>query len=166
MFGTSSVSDAIIPDEQSAIEVTISCFLTLLSGANAIHDVGLIGSATVLSLEVSVMTNEIVSMIKHIMKGVEVNEETLSLDLIDKIGPTGHYLYEEHTMKHFKDYFYPELLNRKKYDQWVNEGSRSYRDKLQKKVMDIIENHIPENPLKDNVLLKINDLEKKWRGTN
>lgn len=102
MFGTAGCSDAKMLDQQAALECALSCLMAALSGANLIHDVGVLDHCTIISLEIMVLTNEIIGMIDQIMKGIEVSQETLALDLIDRIGPGGNYLAEEHTVRHFR----------------------------------------------------------------
>ena len=55
--------------------------------------------------------------------GVEINEATMALDLIDAVGPGGEYLTAEHTLAHFKKNWYPELMSRAPYEKWVAEGA-------------------------------------------
>jgi len=107
MFSTAGCSDANSPDQQAAIEGAISIATAALSGASLIHDVGYLESGLVGSYDMLVMSNEIIGMVKRIMGGIPVNEETLAVDVIAKVGPGGHFLGEKHTFKHFRKFWLP-----------------------------------------------------------
>lgn len=94
MFSTAGCSDAKSPDQQAAIEGAISIAMAALSGASLIHDVGYLESGLVGSYDMLVMSNEIIGMVKRIMGGIPVNEETLAVDVIAEVGPGGHFLIE------------------------------------------------------------------------
>jgi trimethylamine--corrinoid protein Co-methyltransferase len=141
MYGTAGCSDSKILDEQAAIESTLSSIMSVFSGANLVHDIGLIESGTTLSLEMIVMTDEIIGMVKQIMRGIRVNKETLPLDLVNKVGPGGNFLAEEHTLKHFKEWWFPTLLDRQKHNSWHQAGELSLRDRLNDKVKRIIQKY-------------------------
>ena len=161
MYGTAGCGDSQEMDEQAAVETTMTCLMSALSGANLVHDVGLLGGADVLSLELIVLTDEVLDMITKIMGGIEVSPETLAVDLIDKVGPGGTYLTEEHTLKNFRRFWYPKLFYRNRYDVWSSEGRPNLREKLNRKTREIIEQH-QVDPLPDDVLKELAVLEKRW----
>ncbi len=101
---------------------------------------GLIGSYDML-----VMSNEVIGMVKHILRGIRVDDDHLAAHVIDRVGPGGHYLGDDHTLKHFKtEFWYPTLLDRTRWDDWQAAGSRSLGERVREKVLDIIENFEPE----------------------
>ncbi len=63
------------------------------------------------------------------MRGLPVNDETLALDVIDKVGPGGHYLHEDHTFDHFKEIWYSDLFDRSVFEVWLG-LSRERSDSL------------------------------------
>ncbi|MGM0682174.1 MAG: trimethylamine methyltransferase family protein, partial [Thermodesulfobacteriota bacterium] len=89
----------------------------------------------------TVMDDEIIGMARVMEQGIEVNDETLGLDVMDKIGPGGHYLYEDHTMKWFRKHWRPTLMDRRNYEEWSSNGSESMKERIIKKTRDILENH-------------------------
>ena len=145
MFSTAGCSDAKVVDQQAAIEATISIAIAALSGANLIHDVGYIESGLIGSYDMLVMSDEIIGMVKHILRGIAVDDEHLALHVIDRVGPGGHYLADEHTLKHFKtEFWYPTLLDRRRWEDWEAAGAKSLGQRVREKVLDIIENFEPE----------------------
>ncbi|MDP6682895.1 MAG: trimethylamine methyltransferase family protein [Desulfobacterales bacterium] len=72
-----------------------------MSGTNLIHDIGFLEFGLTGSFDMLVMTNEFLGMVKRFKQGIEVNDETMAVDLIDKVGIGGHYIQEQHTLDYF-----------------------------------------------------------------
>jgi len=139
-YGTSGTTDSCLNDIQAAMENTFSIVMSALSGMSLIHDNGYTGSGMIGNLESLLMNNEIITMAKQYMRGIEVSEETVPLALIDEIGPGGHYLLAEHTMKHFKsETYYPRYMNRKGFLLWQSEDGTDMGDKLNAGVLKLLE---------------------------
>ena len=64
------------------------------------------------------------------MNGLPITDDTLAIDLIDRVGPGGHYMQADHTMKHFRMVRYSELFERMVYDQWKEAGSKRFEERL------------------------------------
>lgn len=155
MFSTAGCSDSKTLDQQAAIESAISIAVAGLSGANLIHDVGYLESALIGSYEMLVMSNEIISLVKRILRGVVVDADHLALDAIERVGPGGHYLMDEHTLRYFRSEFWmPELLDRHNYDTWLEEGGKTLGNRVHDKVLDLIEHYEPA-PLAPEVQQKL-----------
>jgi trimethylamine--corrinoid protein Co-methyltransferase len=82
-------------------------------------------------------------MVRRFMEGVEVSEETLALDVIDRVGPGGHFLGEMHTLQHFRENWYPRLFDRRNRAGWETGGSLTLGERARAKVLDILENRQP-----------------------
>lgn len=150
VFSTAGCSDSKTLDQQAGIEAGLSCLMTSLCGANLVHDVGYIEYGLTSSYEMLVMSDEIISMVKRIMRSIEINEDTLAVDLIGRIGPGGHFLTDDHTLKYFKkEHWRPNLFDRTKYEVWKTDGKKTLGDKLNTKVKQILETHTPEPVEKD-----------------
>jgi trimethylamine--corrinoid protein Co-methyltransferase len=142
MFSTAGCTDAVEFDQQAAAESAISCLMAALSGANLVHDVGFTEAANSASLELIVATDEFISMVECIMKGIEITPETLALDIIEQVALSGgSYLPEEHTLRHFRKNWFPNLFNRDNYDGWKSVGGLSLGDKANQRVRQILEQH-------------------------
>ncbi|KUO51071.1 MAG: hypothetical protein APF76_16380 [Desulfitibacter sp. BRH_c19] len=140
-YGMSGCTDACVTDLQAAIEGTFSIFASALGRTNLVHDNGYTGNGMIGNLEYLVMTDEIIDMTKHFMKGIQVNEETVPLDLIDEVGPGGNYLLSNHTLKHFKkETWYPKYMNRSHYKKWLEEGGKDMGLKVHERVLNILKN--------------------------
>ena len=65
-------------------------------------------------------------MVHRLIAGVDVNQETLAVDVIENVGPGGNYVTEEHTVKHmFEQFFYPSLAIRTNFDRWQEQNEPS-----------------------------------------
>jgi trimethylamine--corrinoid protein Co-methyltransferase len=142
-FGTAGTSDAQTLDGQAILEATSSCTLAYLSGANLIHDVGLLGNATVVMPEMIVATDEIIAMLQHTLGRVEVSDETLALDVIGDVGPGGEFVTHPHTFDHFRDVWYPELLFRGGAEGWEASEQQSFVRRVNARTRELLEQHEP-----------------------
>jgi len=157
MFSFAGCSDSNIYDQQASLESALWIMISSLSGGNLVHDVGYINNGLTTSFEQLVVSNEVIGMVRRITGGFEINEGTLALDLIDKVGPGGEYLTSEHTLKHFKENWLPKLLCRKAYESWVEDGSKDLGTVANEKARQILENHVPE-PLDDKIKDKLTEI--------
>lgn len=158
MFSTAGCGDAKVVDQQAAIEAAVSIAFAGLSGANLIHDVGYLESGLIGSYDMLVMSDEIISMVKHVLKGIQVDEEHLALDVIDRVGPGGHFLSDDHTYEHFRtDFWFPNLIDRRNWEDWQAAGGQDLGKRVREKVIDIIENYAP-SPIPDDVEANLRDI--------
>jgi len=158
MWSTGGCTDAKIVDEQAALESALSVAMAQLSGANLVHDVGYIESALTGSLDMLAMSDEIISMVRHITRGIEVNEETLAVDVIDEVKPGGNFLQTEHTFKHYRrEFWFPELMDRSNHGDWIEAGEKTMGNRANDRVKDILATHaVP--PLSKEVQEKIKEI--------
>ena len=149
-FGLGGCSESKQVDQQAAAEAALTMMAETLGGANLIHDLGYLESGLTGSLAQLVICDEIVGWIGHFMAPVEINDETLALDLIDEIGPDGQFLDTEHTLAHFREHWYPTVFDRHNYDRWQAAGGKSPAERAADRVKKILAEHQPE-PLPQDV---------------
>lgn len=157
-FGLTGQSNAKTLDALAGLEAMMSLLIYTSTGANLNHDCGRIEIGMAASLPLLVLSDEIIDFVRWIVKGVEVNDETLALDLIDKVGPGGNFLTEKHTLKHFrKELCLCDLAKSQLYDNWVKDGKKTMEDRMYEKLHTIIENHVPE-PMSNDKIHKIDEI--------
>jgi len=156
-FGTAGTSDAQVFDAQAVLEATSSCMMAALCGANLIHDVGLLGNATVVMPEMIVATNEIIGMIRHLLCEVLVNDEALALNVFSAVGPGGEFVTHPHTLRHFRDVWYPELFYRGGAKAWSASERFTFGQRVNARTRELIEGHQPE-PLPEDVTESIREI--------
>jgi trimethylamine--corrinoid protein Co-methyltransferase len=164
VFGLGGSTDSKVLDQQCGFEVTLSLMTSLLHGANIIHDVGFMDSGMQGSLQIIAIANDILGFLRAATRGVEVNDETLALDVIEELGPTGSFLDHDHTMRHYKEPFYSKLADKNQYSLWLEQGSKTMETRAAEMVDSILEKHRPE-PLPADVqqaLKQIVQREQAW----
>jgi trimethylamine---corrinoid protein Co-methyltransferase len=161
IFGLTGCSDSKLPDEQAAAEAAFSILLETLAGAQLAHDVGYLEGGMTNSIEQVVICDELIAYTKHFMRSLEINEETLALDLIDQIGPDGDFLSSEHTLEHYREDWYPKLFDRSQYDIWKRKGSKTLRERARDKALKLLETHQPE-PLPADVQKKVDAIVEQY----
>jgi trimethylamine--corrinoid protein Co-methyltransferase len=141
VFGLGGSTDSKVLDQQSGFEATLSLMTSLLHGANIVHDVGFMDAGLQGSLQLIAICNEILGFLRAATAGVVVNDETLALDVIEELGPTGSYLGHEHTVRHFKEPYYSKLIDKNPYSVWQKRGGLSMEARAAKMVDDILAKH-------------------------
>ena len=158
-FGKAGCSDAKIFDAQAAAEAALTLFENTINGVNLVHNIGYLDCATTYSLELAVFCNEIIGWLRRHLNKLEISEETLALDLIHEIGPDGHFLETEHTLRHVREDWVPTVLDRSNYHRWAANGATTLQLRANQQARDIIENHRVE-PLPNGVVESIHDIVK------
>lgn len=119
------LTDSNIPDAQAGIEKCASMLASALAGAELFGHLGISGADQGASLEQLIIDNEIAGYVKRVIKGFEVNEETLALDLIRDRCEIGSFIGTKHTLRHMrKEQWFPQLLNRDIWENWISKGSK------------------------------------------
>jgi trimethylamine--corrinoid protein Co-methyltransferase len=156
-FGFAGVSDAKIFDTQAAAEVAFTLFANAIHGANLIHDIGLLDSGMTGSLELVALCDELIGWLRQYLRHLEISEETLAIDLIDRLGPDGNFLETEHTLSHCREVWRPSLFDRFDYRRWAAKGNLTLEERANRKVREILDHHRAE-PLEPGVRLAIDKI--------
>lgn len=140
------LSDTKVVDAQCGFEAGIGIVLGALAGINVISGPGMLNFESCQSLEKLVIDNTICGMAYRLVKGVRVDDETLAVDLIRKVGPGGTFLAEKHTMEWFrKEQFMPsELVDRKELKAWKVAGSKDIVQRAREIVEKTLREHETE----------------------
>ena len=161
IYAAGGVTKAKRPDIQAGFEKNFSNLTVAMMGADFIHlTAGLMDSANSISYEQFVIDNENSAMIHRILRGIEVNEDTLAFDVINNVGPRGNYLMETHTVDHLGEMFYPELSERCNFDVWKQNNRPNMLKRAKVRVGEILEQN------RDNLLNEdlITALKKRFPG--
>jgi trimethylamine--corrinoid protein Co-methyltransferase len=119
-------------------------FIATMAGANLNHDVGYLNFGLTGSLEMIVITDEIIDQIRRLKRGIPVDEDTLAFDVIREVGHEGHHLLHPHTLKHLRaTQWRPILISRKGYDQWEQEGRTTLLDRARHRLQHLLDHHQP-----------------------
>jgi trimethylamine--corrinoid protein Co-methyltransferase len=144
LWQTGGCTDSKTFDEQAIIEGSMSVFFSALTGGDLTHDVGYTESAMTGSVFQLAAMDEAIGYSRRITRGIEVNDDTLAVDVIHDVGPNGHYLREAHTRRYYKnEFWYPKLCDRRNYEEWDMMGKQSFKDRTIARVQDILATHQP-----------------------
>jgi len=156
VFGVASIANLV--GVQSGIDSVMSSILPVLAGADVLYGAGDLGNGMAASFERLVIDDEICRSLPFLVQGVEVNAETLALDVIHKVGPGGKYVSQKHTLGHFqKEHFYPELADVRNYEAWMKAGTKTLVEKAKEKAKKILKEHWP-TPLDNDVRKEISEI--------
>jgi len=148
LWQTGGCTDSKTFDGQAMIEGSMSVLFSALTAGDLCHDVGYTESAMTGSLFQLCAMDEAIGYARRITRGIEVNEDTLAVDVIHAVGPNGHYLKQPHTRRYYKtEYYYPKLLDRQDFENWSATGSLTLKDRTIARVRDLLATHRP-SPIK------------------
>lgn len=140
------MTDAKIPDAQYGLEKALTTALAAHAGANRLCEFGgMMGSLMGCSFESMVIDNEAAGMIARTVRGIEVSDDTLSVDIIHAcaVGP-GHFLGNPQTLDFMEtEYIYPSLMDRTRTDTWEAEGSTDLFERSRAVTDEILGSHFP-----------------------
>jgi len=160
-WGYAGCTDAKVVDAQAGLESGLSILSQALAGLNLVHDVGYLDMAMVCSPAQLVLGNDAIGWARRFIRGMEVNRDTLAREVIEAVGPGGHFLQQQHTLDHFrKELWRPQLLTRQHYNKWEKDGAKDLYQRIQEKIKDILDNH-PVRPLPDKILAALKDIRQR-----
>jgi trimethylamine--corrinoid protein Co-methyltransferase len=160
-WGLAGSTDAKVLDAQAGIESAFSILAQGLAGLNLIHDVGYMDSGMACSAEMLVLGDEVIGMTKRFVRGIEVNAGTLARDVIERVGPGGHYLDDDHTYERFREALWmPRLLTRQDYTTWQAQGEKDMAQRVKERVAEILQTH-EVAPLSDEILAALEQIKRR-----
>jgi len=157
VWGFAGCSDSKLPDLQAGIESSLYVMCMMLSGANLIHDTGYLESGLTASYEMMVTVDETISFVRRLMQGFDLSPEHLALDAIHQVGPGGSFLSAPHTMRNYRQVWYPRVLDRHNYSGWMKAGQPTANTNAREIARDAIANHKPI-PLPQSILDTLNGI--------
>ena len=137
------------PNWQAGIENSLSTFMACIAMSDMLLGVGFLHGSRIWSFAEMMMDCEIFSIIHKTMQGIIVDDETLALDSIAAVGPGGNFLSQKHTLKHMRDLFLPQFMDRRPFSEWETKKDDA-RDWALDKARKTLETHHPD-PLEEKV---------------
>ncbi len=153
---TGGSSDANALGMEAGIDSLMSTLLGMLAGSSfVLHGAGEMENTMTVSYEKLLVDEEVISMARRIVDGIEVTPETLAFDVIRQVGPRGDFFGEKHTLRHFRrEQFMPGLIVRDKYETWEAGGSKRAEERARDRAREILATHQPD-PLPDEVVREL-----------
>ena len=141
------MSDSKTVDYQAGYEKALAVALAAQAGCNNVSEsAGMLGSLMALSLESMVIDNDMLGAVLRTVRGIEVNEETLSYHVMEQVvHGEGHFLRTEQTLGLMRtEYEYPALADRSTPGEWEAAGSPDIRERAGARVRSLLSSHYPE----------------------
>jgi len=139
------MSDSKIVDAQAGLESAGGAILAALAGVNMVSGAGMLDFESCQSFEKLVVDAEIIGMARRLIRGIEVRDDPIALDLIRGLGHRADYLALPHTAKWFQREFYipSEIIDRGSLDAWEKKGSPSTLDRARARVDELVSKYEP-----------------------
>jgi len=138
-------------DAQAGYQKAISIIAALLMTPDIALGVGGLGGC--ISAETLIIDNEIIDYALRYLLGLEIDDETLAVDVIDKVGPGGNFLGEKHTLQYFREGWVPEISDMDTFEVWQRKGSKAIAEVAKEKTKEILATHkvapLPEDVEKE-----------------
>jgi trimethylamine--corrinoid protein Co-methyltransferase len=155
-------SDSKVVDAQAGAEAMFSILTAMQSRCNVIHDVGYLEFGTTSSLEMLVLCDELVQMAEHFTKGIPVDQESLALEVIERValggGSSAMFLADPHTADNFREaHFLPDMLDRWRFDRWTSDGALDCYQRCNQRAKELLAEHEVE-PKPGKVLARIQEI--------
>ncbi|MGB0387380.1 MAG: trimethylamine methyltransferase family protein [Ardenticatenaceae bacterium] len=147
VYNSSGLTDSKIPDIQAGYEKGLTGLAAALAGSNYIHhSAGLLESLMTVAYEQFVIDDDINGSIMRMVRGIEVTEETLSLDVIREVcHGEGHYLGTQQSLSMMRsEFYYPHTADRRSRDDWLNNGAKDMWTVAREKARHILKTHQPQ----------------------
>jgi trimethylamine--corrinoid protein Co-methyltransferase len=146
-----TTTDSKCLDAQAGYEEALGFLMIQLCQSNWVMAVGGTLASKGISFEAAVFENELIGMVKRIQRGVEVNRDTMAVDLICERGPGGNFTASRHTLKYYKtEYQHAEVTNRESIGEWRKKGSKDLAQVAREKALRILKEYRPE-PLPEDI---------------
>ena len=139
------LGDSKLVDVQSGLERGMTLLMGALAGADTFGHTGIAGADQAASLEQLIVDNEMAAYVKRILRGFAVNEETIALEVIKRVGIGGNFLADKHTVAHFREELWsPDLFDRRDWQSWWDGGAKTMVQRAREKKQQILSQYSPE----------------------
>lgn len=167
--GPGCITDSKVLDVQCGFERLQTLLVAAQAGVNYITCAGTYEETLVEALELLVIDDELVDIAKRLIEGINVNEETIALDVIEKVASSPkkgvNYLSEAHTRKFMlKELYIPMLIDRNRRSTWRKKGSKDIIGRAKDKVEQILQSFNPpdvDKEIENELLDYIKEVESR-----
>jgi trimethylamine--corrinoid protein Co-methyltransferase len=128
------------PNWQAGIDNMMSTFMASVVMSDMLLGVGLLHGSRIWSYAQMLMDIEIYDLVRQMMKGIVVDEDTLAMNIIQAVGPGGNYLTQKHTKQNMRNIWLPKYMDRRSYNVWEEKGDDA-RDWAAVEAQRILETH-------------------------
>jgi trimethylamine--corrinoid protein Co-methyltransferase len=139
------LTDSKLPDAQAGVEAGVTLACGVLAGADIFGHLGICGADQGASLLMLMLQHEIIGYLERLVRGVEIDDEHLGIEVIEEGIRAGGFLGLEHTVRHFRsELWFPQLFDRRYWEAWAGDGSQDLAARCQAMKDDVLRKHVPE----------------------
>ncbi len=131
------------PNWQAGVDNSLSTFMASIVMSDMLLGVGFLHGSRIWSYAQMLLDCEIYNIVKQTLQGIPIDDESLALDVIRAVGPGGNFLKQKHTIRHMREVFLPQFMDRRPYNEWQQKGDGPV-DWALAKARQILETHQPE----------------------
>ncbi len=131
------------PNWQAGLENSLSTFMACAVMSDMLLGAGFLHGSRIWSYAEMLLDCEIFAIVRQMMQGILVDDETLALEAIANVGPGGSFLTQKHTRRHMREIYLPRFLDRRPYSEWEDRRDDA-RDWAREKAVSLLESHQPE----------------------
>jgi trimethylamine--corrinoid protein Co-methyltransferase len=156
------LTDAKTLDLQAGIEKGATLAWGAMAGAELFGHAGIRGADHGASLLCLRADNELMAYVKRMVRGAEVNPDTLATEVIRAVSPGGNFLAEEHTVKHLRrELWLPGASwTRQAFGIWESEGRLAMADRLRSQVKSLL-GAPPRASLPDDLVFELDAIVRR-----
>ena len=129
-----------------------------LSGANLIYGMGMLESGMTWSHEQFMIDNDIVSMVKRVIQGIDVTDDTMAVDLIKQSRQIKDFLHQKHTIQFMRRHSKPALFDRNTRTAWQAKGSTDLTQRAREEAHRVLNTHQPNPPLSNDIKRQLREV--------
>jgi trimethylamine--corrinoid protein Co-methyltransferase len=141
-WGYAGATDSKVVDAQAGLEATFSIMSAYLTRSTLNHDVGYIEYGSTSSMELLIIADEIISMTRSLIEGLQIDELTLAMEPTARVNPGSGFLMDDHTLDNWRwAQWTPDLIDRSRYDTWQEAGQKDIRTRANERALSILDTH-------------------------
>lgn len=138
------LTDSKVPDGQAGLEAGMTLLCGAMAGADIFGHLGICGVDQGSSLAMLVMQHELIGYVERFLRGFELDDEHLGLEVIRQVGHDGTFLDADHTVRHFRrELWFPALLDRQYWAAWAEGGARDLHQRCIEAKERLLQTHQP-----------------------
>jgi trimethylamine--corrinoid protein Co-methyltransferase len=130
-------------DWQAGIENALSMMASWLGGADLLCGAGLLYGARVYSITELLLDAELFGLARSMGEGITVSDDDLAVEVIEEVGPGGHFLAQPHTLRHMRGQWQPRFFGRDSWEDWEAADRPDPHDRARERAEQILAEHEP-----------------------
>jgi trimethylamine--corrinoid protein Co-methyltransferase len=143
-FVGGGTTDSKLPDVQSGYEFSLSALMSALAGANIVFGSGVLEQGLTIDFARLILDAEMIRMIQIAIRGIEISDDKLAMDVIHEVGHGGAYITHEHSLRSMRSQSQTKLFDRRSRSDWMERTQgKELRDQAYDHAIEILNSHQP-----------------------